>query len=68
MPGVHGLDVLRTLKLSRSTRHIPVLLLTALGTGVDMMLEKGEKADCYMMKPFSVKELVRNMRRLLPED
>ena len=53
MPGVHGLDVCRMLKRNPKTRVIPIIIFSALGTGVDMMLEENDKADAYMSKPFT---------------
>ena len=38
MPGVHGLDVCRTLKRNPGTKDIPIIIFSVLGTGVDMML------------------------------
>ena len=53
MPGVNGLDVCRTLKRNPKTRVIPTINFSALGTGVDMMLEENDKADAYISKPFT---------------
>lgn len=53
MPGIHGLDVCRTLKRSPKTRVIPIIIFSVLGTGVDMMLDKKDKADSYISKPFT---------------
>jgi DNA-binding response OmpR family regulator len=53
MPGIHGLDVCRTLKRNPKTRMIPVIIFSALGNGVDMMLDDNEKAEAYISKPFT---------------
>ena len=58
MPGLHGLDVCRTLKRNPKTRDIPVIIFSALGTGVDMMLDENDKADAYISKPFTRKTLL----------
>jgi DNA-binding response OmpR family regulator len=58
MPGVHGLDVCRMLKRNPKTRVIPIIIFSALGTGVDMMLEENDKADAYLSKPFTRKILL----------
>ena len=58
MPGVHGLDVCRMLKRNPKTRVIPIIIFSALGTGVDMMLEENDKADAYISKPFTLKILL----------
>lgn len=65
MPGVHGLDVCRTLKRNPKTRIIPIIIFSALGTGVDMMLEENDKADAYISKPFTRKTLFDKVQRQL---
>lgn len=58
MPGIHGLDVCRTLKRNPKTKAIPIIIFSALGTGVDMMLDEQDKADAYISKPFTRKILL----------
>lgn len=63
LPGMHGLDVCRTLR----ARHerLPILMLTALGEERDRVrgLELG--ADDYLTKPFSPRELVLRVASVL---
>jgi len=65
LPGMSGLELCRRLKHDPVTRSIKVVLFTALGTEVDMMLGKGDKADGYLSKPFSNKVLIEKVGRLL---
>ncbi|HDJ22239.1 MAG TPA: response regulator [Candidatus Bathyarchaeota archaeon] len=65
MPGTHGLDVCRRLKRDKDTRRIPVIIFTALGTGVDLMLGEGDKADGYLQKPFTKRQLMDLIQRLI---
>jgi CheY-like chemotaxis protein len=65
LPGVSGLDVCRLLRRDPGTRSVKVVLFTALGTEVDMMLEKKDKADGYISKPFTSKTLLDLVGRLL---
>ena len=65
MPAVHGLDVCRMLKRNPKTRVIPIIIFSALGTGVDMMLEENDKADAYMSKPFTLKILLDKIQEQL---
>jgi DNA-binding response OmpR family regulator len=58
MPGIHGLDVCRTLKRNPKTQMIPIIIFSVLGTGVDMMLDDNEKAEAYIRKPFTSKMLL----------
>ena len=66
MPGLSGLDVCRQLKRDKNKRSIPVIMFTALGSEVDMMLSKQEKADDYVLKPFSQRVLLEKVERHLP--
>ena len=61
LPGVSGLDVCRLLKRDPGTRSIKVVLFTALGTEVDMMLEK--KADLDTVTELKkVRQYISNAR------
>ena len=53
MPGKSGFEVCRTLKTNSKTRHIPVIMFTALGRDVDMRLGEEAGADGHFMKPFT---------------
>lgn len=65
MPGMSGLEVCRELKRDEGTRGIPVIMFTALGPEVDVMLGRGEKADDYVLKPFSRRLLLDKVARHL---
>lgn len=65
LPKVSGLELCRRIKRDPVTRGIKVILFTALGTEVDMMLEKQDKADGYLAKPFSNTGLLGLANRLL---
>jgi DNA-binding response OmpR family regulator len=65
MPGIHGLDVCRTLKRNPRTQRIPVIIFSALGTGVDMMLDTKDKADGYISKPFTRRILLDKVQEQL---
>jgi two-component system phosphate regulon response regulator PhoB len=62
LPGMDGLEVCRALKREISTRHIPVIMLSAKGEEVDVVrgLELG--ADDYITKPFSPKILAARVK------
>ena len=67
MPGLSGLDVCRRLKRGKETRGIPVVMFTALGPELDLMLEDDVKADGYLLKPFPRKQLLDKVERLLDQ-
>lgn len=62
LPGMDGLDVLRTLRRDSNT---PVIILTARGEESDRLVGLELGADDYMVKPFSPKELVARVRAVL---
>nr|AGC72318.1 PAS/PAC domain protein [uncultured bacterium A1Q1_fos_1093] len=62
MPVMDGHQLLKTVKESPSTRHIPVILLSA-RAGEEAKVEGIEAgADDYLVKPFSAKELLSRVR------
>ena len=62
LPGMDGLDVLRSL---RRDSQVPVVILTARGDEVDRITGLELGADDYVVKPFSPKELVARVRAVL---
>lgn len=65
MPHVSGLEVCRRLKMRPETRAIPVIMLSARSEEVDKVrgLEMG--ADDYVIKPYSVVELMARLKAML---
>ncbi|MFQ5942307.1 MAG: response regulator transcription factor [Anaerolineales bacterium] len=62
LPGMDGLDVLRSL---RRESNAPIIILTARGEESDRLVGLELGADDYMVKPFSPKELVARVRAVL---
>ena len=62
LPKMDGLAVLRKI---RSNSVTPVLMLTARGDEVDRVLGLEVGADDYLVKPFSMRELLARVRALL---
>lgn len=58
MPGIDGFDVLKEI---RKTSEIPVIMLTARAEEVDKLKGFDIGADDYVIKPFSVKEIVKRV-------
>lgn len=63
MPGMNGLDVLRSLR--NAGVKTPVLLLTARGELEDRVNGLDAGADDYLPKPFAVSELLARVRAML---
>ena len=64
LPGLDGLAVCEMLRLLPSTRHIPILMLTALSSDATRKLGGQLGADAFMTKPFSPRELVAQVTKL----
>ena len=65
LPGINGLDVLKTLRDDTRTEATPVILLTAKTTEIDKIVGFQLGTDDYVCKPFSVKELVVRTKAIL---
>ena len=65
LPGVSGLEFARKLRRNDATRSIPLIMLTAKGEEVDKLSGFEAGADDYVVKPFSVKELVARISAVL---
>ncbi|MCH3958408.1 MAG: response regulator transcription factor [Selenomonas sp.] len=65
LPGIDGFEVCRRLKADPSTQAIPVIMLTAKSEEIDKVLGLELGADDYMVKPFSVRELLARIKAVL---
>jgi two-component system phosphate regulon response regulator PhoB len=65
LPDLPGTEVCRQLKGDPRTRGIPVLMLTAKGEEVDRVVGFELGADDFVVKPFSVRELVLRIKAIL---
>jgi two-component system phosphate regulon response regulator PhoB len=65
MPGFSGIEVLKKLKYEPATSRIPVVMLTAKGEEVDRVIGLELGAEDYVTKPFSVRELVLRIEKIL---
>ena len=57
LPGMDGSTVMKTLKADDSTRHIPIIALTALAMKGDKERLLAEGFDGYMSKPIAIREV-----------
>lgn len=65
LPDMSGMDVCRTLKRSPEYGHVPVLMLTARGEEIDRVVGFEVGADDYVVKPFSMRELLLRVQAIL---
>ncbi len=65
LPGENGLDVCRKLKSNPETKGIPVIILSAKGDELDVVLGLELGADDYVAKPFSPKVLFSRIKAVL---
>jgi two-component system phosphate regulon response regulator PhoB len=65
LPELDGLEVCKILRRDPATAAIPVLMLTAKAAEVDRIVGLELGADDYVTKPYSPRELVLRIRKLL---
>ncbi len=65
MPELDGVEVCNRLRASFSTRHIPVIMVTARAGREDKLAGLGKGANDYVTKPFDMKELTQRVRNTL---
>jgi len=65
MPNKNGFEICREIKGDDATNHIPVILLTALGSLEHQQLGIDYGADDYIVKPFSISILAGKIRNIL---
>jgi two-component system phosphate regulon response regulator PhoB len=65
LPGLSGIELCRRIRARRETERLPVIMLTARGEEGDRIRGLATGADDYIVKPFSVPELLARVRALL---
>jgi len=65
LPDLPGTEVCKALKAEAATRDIPILMLTAKGEEIDRVLGFELGAEDYVVKPFSVRELLLRVQAIL---
>jgi DNA-binding response OmpR family regulator len=68
MPGLDGLEVLRTIRADPSLSDLPVLILTAKAGATAEQEGWAAGATAYLTKPFTGTALAGTLRRLLEDD
>jgi two-component system phosphate regulon response regulator PhoB len=65
LPGLSGIELCRRLRARPDTRQLPIIMLTARGEESERIRGLTTGADDYVVKPFSVPELVARVSALL---
>ena len=71
LPGISGIEVCRLVRARPESRDIPIIMLTARSEEAERVRGLATGADDYLVKPFSVPELLARiktiLRRVTPE-
>lgn len=65
MPVMDGMTLCQKLKSNFNTNHIPIVLVTALGSDADRIIGISNGADAYVSKPFNIDVLRTTIMQLL---
>jgi two-component system phosphate regulon response regulator PhoB len=65
LPGISGIELCRRLRSRPATAQLPIIMLTARGEENDRVRGLATGADDYIVKPFSVPELLARVTALL---
>ena len=65
LPGLSGIELIRRLRGRPETQQLPIIMLTARGEETERVRGLATGADDYIVKPFSVPELLARIRALL---
>jgi two-component system phosphate regulon response regulator PhoB/two-component system alkaline phosphatase synthesis response regulator PhoP len=65
LPDIDGMEVCKTIKKDLNYAHVPIIMVTAKGEEVDIVLGLEFGADDYIPKPFSPRELVARVKAVL---
>ncbi len=65
LPSLSGIEICRQIRAGSATRALPVIMLTARGGEADRLRGLATGADDYIVKPFSVAEVLARVKALL---
>src|SRR6476659_2549210 len=65
LPGMSGMELCRRLRRETVTASTPIIMLTAKAAEGDRVMGLETGADDYVVKPFSVKEVIARIRAVL---
>ena len=65
LPKMDGFEVCKKIRSEKKFNHIPIVMLTARGEEVDRVVGFELGADDYIVKPFSLRELLMRVKAIL---
>ena len=65
LPGMLGTDVCKALRKDTRAAHIPIIMITAKGDEIDRVVGFEVGADDYIVKPFSMREVVLRVKAVM---
>jgi two-component system phosphate regulon response regulator PhoB len=65
LPEMDGFEICKTLRLDAATSKVPIIMLTAKAAEIDRVLGLELGADDYLTKPFSTRELLLRIKKML---
>jgi two-component system phosphate regulon response regulator PhoB len=65
LPEMDGFEICKTLRLDTTTAKVPIIMLTAKAAEIDRVLGLELGADDYLTKPFSPRELMLRVKKIL---
>lgn len=65
LPEMDGFEICKTLRLDAATARVPIIMLTAKAAEIDRVLGLELGADDYLTKPFSPRELMLRVKKIL---